>query len=80
MKIRKSLGVSVLESAAVTASDNVTHESGTFNGDAGGKSLIDCGGVWLDWSLASINVAKNFCLYIGQMRAKVEWLPLQRKQ
>ena len=37
---RKSLGVSVLESAVVTASERVTQESGTFNGDAGGTSLL----------------------------------------
>ena len=80
MVVRKSLGVSVLESAVVTASDSVTHKSGTFNGDAGGKSLLNCGCVWLDWSLASVNVAKNFCLYIGQMRAKAGWLPPQRRQ
>ena len=67
--VRKSLGVSVLESAAVTASDRVTHESGTFSGDAGGTSLLGCETPWVDWSLAIANVSVNFFLYIGQIRA-----------
>ena len=42
IETKKSLGESVHTCAVVTASDKVTQASGTFNGDAGGISLLYC--------------------------------------
>ena len=66
---KKSLGVFVLERALVTASESETHASGTFNGDVGSTSLLSCVGCWVEWALASENLSKNVCLYVGHMRA-----------